>query len=151
MLSPAAPRVSMLRRVATATAGGGRKFCAATAAPVSKPSASSSSGGESRNFAGASASDAFASVAHAGFEVGSEGRFGYSRKYAASWDRIFGQKKNTVSTTAQAKVEAPPQEKLSKFAEALKNDIVLPAGLKQQISALNQDQLQALSTILTLR
>eukprot|EP00927_Polykrikos_kofoidii_P058490 TRINITY_DN53036_c0_g1_i1.p1 TRINITY_DN53036_c0_g1~~TRINITY_DN53036_c0_g1_i1.p1 ORF type:complete len:172 (+),score=38.48 TRINITY_DN53036_c0_g1_i1:102-617(+) len=118
---------------------------APAATPAEKPSG---------KFTGASATDAFASVAHAGFEVGSEGRFGYSPKYAASWDRIFGNKKkqeqeNAAAAAAAAKTPAPAASE--GLGAALAADSVLPKELKSAISSLNSEQLAALAKVLESR
>merc|ERR1711971_230493 len=87
-------------------------------------------------FAGASANDAFADVAHAGFEIGSEGRFGYSRKYAAGWERIFGNK-TKVTTTPDVAVSTVDDSGPTGLAKAVAQDTILPNNFKDQLTKLN--------------
>merc|ERR1712224_319365 len=121
----------------------------ASSSPDPKPSAASSgesktseAGKPDKKFTGASANDAFASVAHAGFEVGSEGRFGYSRKYADGWDRVFG-KKDPVKPVA-VKEPVKPSSAGGLLPDLLAKDTYLPADLKTHLAKLNDEQLVAL-------
>mmetsp|Transcript_2093 Transcript_2093/g.3211 ORF Transcript_2093/g.3211 Transcript_2093/m.3211 type:complete len:188 (+) Transcript_2093:34-597(+) len=130
------------------------------AAPDSKPassqdSTSSTTSSSKPEFTGASASDAYAGVAHAGFEVGSEGRFGYSRKYAASWDRIFG-KKQEAATAAEgpamsASIAGGGATTSPGLAAALSKDTVLSEDLKAAVGKLSQAELSALAEVLQAR
>eukprot|EP00930_Biecheleria_cincta_P087347 TRINITY_DN76593_c0_g1_i1.p1 TRINITY_DN76593_c0_g1~~TRINITY_DN76593_c0_g1_i1.p1 ORF type:complete len:201 (-),score=38.49 TRINITY_DN76593_c0_g1_i1:226-828(-) len=124
-------------------------------AEASKTESGASEGSDKRRFEGVSATDEFADIAHAGFEVGSAGRFGYSRKASASLERIFGKKKQESGLAATAHAVAPestsatsPKGESSRFSAAIAADSVLPWDLKRSLNKLSEAQLDALTKLL---
>mmetsp|Transcript_40410 Transcript_40410/g.73083 ORF Transcript_40410/g.73083 Transcript_40410/m.73083 type:complete len:163 (-) Transcript_40410:83-571(-) len=113
-------------------------------APAPAPASSStpaSSGRPEAKFTGASANDAYAGVAHAGFEAGSEGRFGYSPKYAAAWERVFGKKEKVAAAEPSTHSS---QDTAAGFARALEREALLPGELKASLLKLDSSQRKAL-------
>mmetsp|Transcript_73289 Transcript_73289/g.214895 ORF Transcript_73289/g.214895 Transcript_73289/m.214895 type:complete len:192 (-) Transcript_73289:152-727(-) len=154
--APAASSSGTATSTASKPAASDSKPAASDSKPASSQESTSSTTSSSKPaFTGASASDSYAGVAHAGFEVGSEGRFGYSRKYAAGWDRIFGKKREAATAAdgpaMSGSIAGGGATTSPGLAAALAKDTVLAEDLKAAVGKLSQAELSALAEVLQAR